>query len=78
MSISKHPLISTIGIVACVFHGAVSPAEDWTQFRGPSGQGHSSARNLPTRWGAAENIKWKSAIPGQGWSSPVVLVNACF
>jgi len=78
MSVSMHPRISAIGIIFCIVNSAVSQAEDWPQFRGPSGQGHSSARNLPTRWGAAENIKWKSAIPGQGWSSPVVLGERVF
>src|SRR5439155_8765585 len=47
-------------------------AADWPQFRGPDGQGHSSARGLPLRWSEKENIRWKTAIPGLGWSSPVI------
>jgi outer membrane protein assembly factor BamB len=46
-------------------------AEDWCQFRGPDGQGHSSATGLPTHWSATENVRWKTPIPGKGWSSPV-------
>jgi outer membrane protein assembly factor BamB len=46
--------------------------EDWPQFRGPEGQGHSAARGLPLTWSETENITWKAAIPGLGWSSPVI------
>jgi len=50
------------------------PAEDWTEFRGPTGQGLSNAKNLPTKWDAKENlnITWRQTIPGKGWSSPIV------
>ena len=48
-------------------------AEDWPQFRGLGGQGHSSERELPLHWSETENIKWKVPIPGHGWSSPVTL-----
>jgi outer membrane protein assembly factor BamB len=47
-------------------------AENWPQFRGPTGQGHSSVADLPTRWSPTENVVWKAAIPGKGWSSPIV------
>ncbi|MCX6967134.1 MAG: PQQ-binding-like beta-propeller repeat protein [Verrucomicrobia bacterium] len=47
-------------------------AQEWTQFRGPDGQGHTEAAGLPLTWSETENIKWKCEIPGQGWSSPVV------
>lgn len=47
-------------------------AEDWPQFRGPNGQGHSSEEGLPLHWSETENIVWKVPIPGRGWSSPVI------
>ena len=47
-------------------------AEDWPQFRGPGGQGHSSETTAPLVWSETKNIKWKSPVPGTGWSSPVV------
>jgi outer membrane protein assembly factor BamB len=47
-------------------------AEDWPQFRGPTGQGHSSERGLPIEWSESRNIKWKVPVAGRGWSSPVV------
>jgi hypothetical protein len=48
------------------------PTDDWPQFRGPTGQGHSDARGLPLEWSESRNVRWKTPVPGRGWSSPVV------
>lgn len=50
----------------------VSFADDWPQFRGPTGQGLSEERNLPLTWSETKNVRWKVEIPGRGWSSPVI------
>ena len=47
-------------------------AEDWPEFRGPTGQGHSAERGVPFEWSESRNIVWKTRVPGLGWSSPVV------
>lgn len=47
-------------------------AEEWPEFRGPTGQGHSTERNIPLEWSESRNIAWKTPLPGTGWSSPVV------
>lgn len=47
-------------------------AEDWTEFRGPDGQGVSSAAQLPVKWSETDNVAWKVKIDGVGWSSPVI------
>jgi len=44
-------------------------AEDWLQFRGPQ-FGACSASDLPVEW-SAENIVWKTDLPGPGSSCPV-------
>ena len=49
-----------------------APAGDWLEFRGPSGDGHSQAKDVPLNWSASENIAWKKELPGIGWSSPVL------
>jgi outer membrane protein assembly factor BamB len=49
---------------------APSP-EDWPQFRGPTGQGHSSEQGLPIAWSETQNVLWKVPVDG-GWSSPVI------
>jgi outer membrane protein assembly factor BamB len=62
-------------ILGCAF--ALLPrasATDWPQFRGPDGQGHSDA-DVPLEWSEEKNIKWKVAVPGEGWSSPVIAGN---
>jgi outer membrane protein assembly factor BamB len=48
-------------------------AEDWPEFRGPTGQGVSEEHGLPLTWSETKNVKWKVAIPGRGWSSPAIL-----
>jgi outer membrane protein assembly factor BamB len=58
--------------VLLVCHQAGISAEDWPQFRGPGGQGHSSEAGLPLQWGETKNVAWKVPVPGRGWSSPVV------
>ena len=51
----------------------VADADDWPEFRGPHGDGRSSEVNLPLTWSEQGNIRWKVAIPGRGWSSPVIV-----
>jgi outer membrane protein assembly factor BamB len=47
-------------------------ADDWPQFRGPTGDGLYTGPKLPTEWGPDKNVAWKTPIPGKGWSSPIV------
>ena len=52
---------------------------NWPQFRGPGVRGIvDDDPSLPESWSAAENIAWKTRIPGLGWSSPVVWGNRIF
>jgi outer membrane protein assembly factor BamB len=54
---------------------AVPLRAQWPQFRGPDGTGLSPGRGLPLTWSERTNVRWKTAIHGRGWSSPVVLDN---
>ncbi len=47
-------------------------ADNWPQFRGPTGDGRSDAKGLPLTWSETENVKWKVPIHDKGWSSPVI------
>jgi outer membrane protein assembly factor BamB len=58
-------------IIATFIHTA--RADNWPEFRGPTGQGISTAAGVPIRWSASEGIAWKQPIPGTGWSSPVLV-----
>ncbi len=59
-------------LVLILLAATVAAAQDWPQFRGPDGQGHSSERGLPLQWSEKTNVTWKVPVPGTGWSSPVV------
>lgn len=67
------PLIVALIFAAEALH--LMAEDEWPQFRGPKGDGHSSAVGLPLKWSEAENIVWKTAIPGSGHSSPVISGN---
>ena len=47
-------------------------ARYWARWRGPSGQGHVTGAGYPDRWSATENVLWKTPVPGDGNSSPIV------
>lgn len=54
-------------------------AENWPRFRGASGNPSvADDPRLPDRWSGAENVAWRTEIPGLGWSSPVVWRNRVF
>jgi outer membrane protein assembly factor BamB len=61
-------------LTALLFLAAAAQADDWPQFRGPSGLGTTSEKNLPLTWGGekGENIAWKSPLVGEGHASPIV------
>ncbi len=47
-------------------------ADNWPEFRGPTGDGQTHVADLPLQWSEQDHVKWKTPIPGKGWSSPVV------
>ncbi|MEO6725157.1 MAG: PQQ-binding-like beta-propeller repeat protein [Blastocatellia bacterium] len=62
-----------ITTILLLFFGSLAQAADnWPQFRGPDGTGHSDARDLPLNWSEKQNVVWKTAIHDRGWSSPVI------
>lgn len=68
---NRQALAGTALFVLCI--APLLRAEDWPEFRGPTGQGIVTAGELPTTWGKDKNIAWKQTIPGVGWSSPIVV-----
>lgn len=64
-----------VWLLMCGLMLALPGEKSWPQFRGPGGQGITTARGLPTTWSEKSNVVWKMAIPGRGWSSPVILGN---
>src|SRR5207249_2368508 len=79
---TKRPRRLGVHALACLqFFALASLAAptDWPEFRGPLGNGHADAPGenkpvgLPLHWSETNNIKWKTAIPYRGWSTPVVM-----
>lgn len=69
-------LLRVVAVCAVTLIGigahAKEPVSSWNQFRGPNGDGRSTATSLPTRFDESKNVRWKTEIPDSGWSSPVV------
>ncbi|HZS07141.1 MAG TPA: PQQ-binding-like beta-propeller repeat protein [Blastocatellia bacterium] len=53
----------------------VQTSDQWPQFRGLGGDGHSDATDLPLNWSETKNVVWKTPIHDRGWSSPVIYGN---
>lgn len=56
----------------CAFVVCQVTADDWTRFLGTNGNATVAGDRVPAQWSASENLKWKTALPGPGSSSPIV------
>jgi len=81
---TKINLTGLLFILLCSFnsngYSQASSNLQWPSFRGPSGLGFIENAKPPTTWNAEtnKNIKWKTAIPGLGHSSPAIWDNFLF
>ncbi len=54
-------------------YAAGGPEANWPQFRGADSRGVApDNESLPEEWSQDKNVAWKIAVPGRGWSSPIV------
>ena len=60
-------------LVLSIVLGHLTAHADWPEFRGPRGDGHAPASGLPLTWSETNNVKWKTEIPHQGISTPVIM-----
>ena len=51
---------------------SLTDTSTWPQFRGPESNPVGTHVRLAERWSKTENVEWSLAIPGRGWSSPIV------
>ncbi|MCA9151938.1 MAG: PQQ-binding-like beta-propeller repeat protein [Planctomycetales bacterium] len=67
-------------VLLCYLQLPHSRAEDWPGWRGPRGDGSSVEQQLPITWDGAtgQNIVWRTALPGEGHSSPIVVGERVF
>ena len=62
----------TLGIMLLSF-SSLATAQEWPQFRGPDASGVVADNDpLPESWSRPDNGAWRPALPGLGWSSPIV------
>ncbi len=71
-------LVSAAITIAALFSSALAAPEFWSEFRGPTGQGHSAAAGVPEKWSADKNVAWKRSIAGHGWSTPILIGSRLF
>ena len=63
-------------VTMCLLFGAADAdrgreaQHDWPQWRGPLGTGVAPDAQPPVEWSETKNIRWKSALPGKGHSTP--------
>jgi outer membrane protein assembly factor BamB len=74
VSLKKHSLfVLTAGLFSllCTSVIADNSVAHWPEWRGPFFNGMARG-DAPTSWDDSKNIKWKSDIPGRGFSTPVI------
>ncbi len=71
-----HP--SSLVLLTSLLATPLLSAQDWPEFRGPAGDGHTDVKNLPTKWSEQENVRWHVELPGKGWSSPVLVAGKLY
>ncbi|MBL8207986.1 MAG: PQQ-binding-like beta-propeller repeat protein [Blastocatellia bacterium] len=73
--IDRHFLARLTGFACALFFTSLtihSQHLSWPQFRGPDSNPVATNARLAERWSKTENVEWMQAIPGRGWSSPIV------
>lgn len=65
-------LLASLIAISIMLPAADLPEKQWPQFRGPGSTGVADDPALPDKWSSTENVAWKTAIPGVGWSSPII------
>jgi len=71
--VMKNLLLPTF-FAACVCLSAAGSAQDsnWPQWRGPQGDGTTTASGVVTEFAANKNVKWRIDLPEAGNSTPIV------
>ncbi len=70
--------LSVWTFIALISLGVSTPADEgpWNQFRGPRADGTAQSTALPVKFAeGSPEIRWKTALPGRSWSSPVIWGN---
>jgi outer membrane protein assembly factor BamB len=68
--VARSDLIGWLAI--WLFVGANACAANWPQWRGPDSTGVAVNASPPIQWSDTENVRWKTALPGRGHSTPII------
>lgn len=67
-----------LAVLALLTVPALVHADDWPAWRGPTGQGYCFEKDVPMKWSATENVKWKVKLDHPGNSTPIVWKDKVF
>lgn len=59
-------------MLSLLVFASLTHAENWPSWRGSRENGVSNDKSLPVVWSATKNIRWKTALPEAGNSTPIV------
>lgn len=70
-SLRHHVILVLMALAYSATH-ANDTDSNWPSWRGPQNTGVAPQADPPVEWHEEKNVRWKTAIPGRGHSSPVV------
>ncbi|MGV3486579.1 MAG: PQQ-binding-like beta-propeller repeat protein [Planctomycetaceae bacterium] len=77
--------IAVLSLGVALIADSQTRGDDWPRFRGPAASGVAPGngsgngnRKIPANWDDQTNLAWKTALPGRGSSSPVVVGDRIF
>ncbi len=73
-----HRLIAAIAGIIILMSVDFVFAQNWSQWRGPLRTGAAPDGNPPIEWNEQHNIRWKTPLPGPGYSTPAIWGNDIF
>lgn len=71
-------IVTLLGLLLTASLLSTSASADWARFRGPNGSGIAADTKPPVQWSDSQNLKWKTQLPGEGTSSPIVAGDKVF
>jgi outer membrane protein assembly factor BamB len=76
MNTRSSVLCGAVALIAFLDSSAVG--KPWPGWRGPEGTGIASEKDIPLKWSATENTRWRVELPERGNSSPIVWEDRVF
>lgn len=70
--LSRLPVLTAFFTVALSGVAVAASSESWPSWRGAANTGFVAGAKPPVKWSDTQNIKWKTEVPGLGFSTPIV------